>query len=1336
MKSFFMSTIALLFSVVVASANQGSTSVDSLVNTEFAQQNGVVLEVTIADRILRPWLLQHSPFEVLSYTGNNSYMCFVQPRDFPRLNDLKSSVELRSIRSETKVGIPVQEQTRPDYAARGGEQFLFAVRYYKPFSLDEVVSALPDFKDMYIERSSDKTKTLFVVCTHKQIELLAEHEAISAVDYGPSPYEHGNRPSRGSAGVPALFHLDGLDGEGILVGVWDGGVGANHYDYKDRRSIEDMSTDVSSHATHVTGTVAGNGLLNERAKGMAPAVNVLSYEWTYDDIEREEAVEYTDMSLSNQSYSYSYDDVACGSKGAYLDVSILDDELANDYTYYLQVWSAGNYASECSDGWNTVRRGHQVSKNNLTVANVADDYYLSASSSRGPSADGRTKPEIAAIGSYVYSTYLSDSYQYMSGTSMASPVVTGTLALLSQWYVDEHDDFPRSDLLKAVVCNTALDINNELVDYRTGYGTIQSHLALQTLQNGNYDTSENVDDGDTTSFDISVTDTSVPLRVMLAWIDVPGTAYDTNCLVQDLDLILKSPSGVVYRPWILDPSNPDNIAVRGVDTRNNMEQVTVAPSETGTWEVLVIGTDVPMGAQDFVVTWFFDTQRMELLSLQGGEETSNTWEYLYFDNGSSTDSTHLDFSFDGGTTWVPNDYSLPAEEKYFAFIPSQNWPKYRVRVRNSADTSSSTTDVIFRHDIDAPTVQQASSTSAVISWNSPEAIEGSVTISISTAGEWISSTTQETTSTVVSGFEPDVEALIKVGFAGISGKEYRTAIAYHVPYIEYELSGRTQLLDSTHVGGIYLEFEKSDDANVVYSTTSSVTNGSYSLTVEAPATYVLTVVSSNFTGTLNQGEVVEVTSNTAFDVTLTAGQNDRVNLNSYSAYQEPAAYTELSAVGSLLNADDGYTTLQLPFSFPFRNAQFDTVHVCSNGFLKFGTPSNSLQNNLAYGLSDVVAPLWDDLVCYSNSSQVSYHTWPDSVIIQFKDAYRYSYSSSKLNFQVTLHSNGRIVFSYGELLNVSYINASIGLSGYYNDGAGDFIAKSGYNSFADQIEYYQIDTTGLPNSRIVYNRLGGNAATLALNDPVAGGQVLRGNNPFSWSVVSGLPAKCEFEVRSTTTSSVTLSSRQLLMPEVEVIEDLNAAGWASVGSAVWRVRPYVLDSGWQDWTDWRQVHIADPIKQITVKAPMRGMTEQGNHKQVAATIELRRGDTLSTSQLVTRQAGVYAPNGELSVDMKSLNTVLADSAENLWVVVRKPGHLPVAFASQVSIAANGEPVYLDFSESQSAVHNGSEVMVQEGNLWVVRGGDLNGDNNVTSGDLNAVLRQSFGKYNPGEVPEE
>lgn len=70
----------------------------------------------------------------------------------------------------------------------------------------------------------------------------------------------------------------------------------------------------------------------------------------------------------------------------------------------------------------------------LTVGAVTSSGSIASFSSRGPTADGRTKPEVCALGSsdYVASSNSDASYGYSSGTSFSCPLTAGAAALVLQ----------------------------------------------------------------------------------------------------------------------------------------------------------------------------------------------------------------------------------------------------------------------------------------------------------------------------------------------------------------------------------------------------------------------------------------------------------------------------------------------------------------------------------------------------------------------------------------------------------------------------------------------------------------------------------------------------------------------------------------------------------------------------------------------------------------------------------------------------------------------------------------------------------------------------------------
>jgi hypothetical protein len=132
------------------------------------------------------------------------------------------------------------------------------------------------------------------------------------------------------------------------------------------------------------------------------------------------------------------------------------------------------------------------------------------------------------------------------------------------------------------------------------------------------------------------------------------------------------------------------------------------------------------------------------------------------------------------------------------------------------------------------------------------------------------------------------------------------------------------------------------------------------------------------------------------------------------------SWTDITGTGTLIsgwspNADDGIVTIPVPFQFPFYGNSYNSVNVCTNGFINFGTsstaylngaiPSTAIPNNGCYGL-------WDDLDLTSSGTVHYYYDTPGSqFIIQYTDVPFYS-GGGTAKFQIILKSTGEILYQY------------------------------------------------------------------------------------------------------------------------------------------------------------------------------------------------------------------------------------------------------------------------------------------------------------------------------------
>ena len=473
---------------------------------------------------------------------------------------------------------------------------------------EAIKSKNKDEIDSYLSRI--KRKGRFIDLGDGRIAYL--NSVKDGVPYYVSTY---NLQSRKTTGVDSIQSESGLGlnlkGQGITVGVWDGGqVFKDHVELIGRVTNKN-GAEFSNHATHVTGTIAAKGI-NEQAMGMAPEAEVIAYYAFVDDLGPMAMEAANGLILSNHSYGlvlgWHYDQssdkwVWYGGSGNvderfgyYSDVSKTIDDITYNAPYYTIVWAAGNDRNDTGDGTKQADGPYNIigpsasSKNVITVGAITgfDEYQgkssivMSDFSSWGPTDDGRIKPDIVADGVNVLSTSSAgaESYATLNGTSMAAPSVTGSLAVLQQYYRQIEDTFMTSATLKSLVIHTAREAgSNPGPDVKFGWGVLNVLDAYKVIEGKNAsDTliiNEVLTDGNTYETEL-FSDGITPITATLVWTDVPGTpgipGTDALMLKNDLDLRIIDDEGNTSFPWVLDTNNP-NKAVKGDNFRDNVEKI-------------------------------------------------------------------------------------------------------------------------------------------------------------------------------------------------------------------------------------------------------------------------------------------------------------------------------------------------------------------------------------------------------------------------------------------------------------------------------------------------------------------------------------------------------------------------------------------------------------------------------------------------------------------------------------------------------------------------------------------------------------------------------------------
>ena len=427
------------------------------------------------------------------------------------------------------------------------------------------------------------------------------------------------------------LNLD-LNGQGMTAHVWDGGLArTTHQEYdgpggNNRFSIGDTSTTLNFHAAHVTGTIMAYGAVPE-AKGMAPRASAIGYDWNSDLAEATTAAA-NGMLLSNHSYGFAVRDdqgnpqLPAWAFGAYIDVSRDWDDIMYNAPFYLMVVAAGNDGNDDTANSSPMEgnaqfdklTGHTISKNNMVVANAQDaiigtggsltSVTINGSSSEGPTDDLRIKPDITGNGTDLFSSYeTSDTaYNTITGTSMASPNVMGSLLILQEHYNDVNNNFMRAATLKGIALHTADDIGTTGPDAIHGWGLMNTKRAAQTISNnGNSSIISELTLTSGQSYQITVdASTFEDLQASISWTDLPGdvvtTEFDTSArLVNDLDIRITQNTNT-FTPWRLTGATTNG---QGDNNRDPYERVDVVnPSGTYTITVTHKGS-LTSGSQNF-----------------------------------------------------------------------------------------------------------------------------------------------------------------------------------------------------------------------------------------------------------------------------------------------------------------------------------------------------------------------------------------------------------------------------------------------------------------------------------------------------------------------------------------------------------------------------------------------------------------------------------------------------------------------------------------------------------------------------------------------------------------
>jgi len=460
--------------------------------------------------------------------GNHAFFALATGDDLDvgALGAVKSLQLSDRVHPEFKLHRDLLDDTIPPYAITGKtvrpgtNEPVDRVAVYAVFHRDVAQAdarALVESHGGVVKDDVYAVHTLVVELPRSEITVLADEDPVQWLE-PPLPRmgetNNSNRVITQADDVQAAPY--NLDGTGINVLVYDGGTAnGSHVDFGGRLTVRD-SSGTADHATHVSGTVGGDGTNSSGTyRGMAPNVTIQSYgfEWDGSDIflysnpgdlqaDYDEAINTFGAELSNNSIGSNVETNGwpCAIQGDYGVTSALIDAIVGGSLGdpFRIVWAAGNerQGSSCDvEGFGDYYSlaPPSAAKNHIAVGALnSNNDSMTSFSSWGPADDGRLKPDVAAPGCQsnddngVTSTSSTGNYSVKCGTSMASPTVCGLSALIMQ---DFKAQFPgqslfRNSTLKSWLAHTAIDLGNPGPDFQFGYGSVRVQDAIDFMRTG------------------------------------------------------------------------------------------------------------------------------------------------------------------------------------------------------------------------------------------------------------------------------------------------------------------------------------------------------------------------------------------------------------------------------------------------------------------------------------------------------------------------------------------------------------------------------------------------------------------------------------------------------------------------------------------------------------------------------------------------------------------------------------------------------------------------------------------------------------------------------------
>ncbi|CAG8908990.1 unnamed protein product [Penicillium egyptiacum] len=596
--------------------------------------------------------------KIQEYVSRNTYLCGFKDTDLQRIRNLpylswvNVYLDLFVVQSNLKTPAGVMEVFPTVPKDRTTQAVDVLLHKDVEASSPQVLSAVAAAGHADPEALGAGPKKIRLNVESQYLDALAAIDQVRRIQPVYPPRLFNSRAMK-ILGAPVQVNGTQYDGDGQVVAVADTGFDTGcatdaHAAFKGRvRQLYALgrlrkSDDPDGHGTHVCGSVLGDGYsakMGGQIRGAAPKANLVVQSLLDQsnglggvpmDIDRLFSLPYQNdgARIHTNSWGSSSPDMR---QLSYNPSSEGIDNFVWEHQDMVILFAGGN------DGIDADRNGiidprqigaEAAAKNCITVG-ASENYRpevsipygarwpkgpiskdlmadnpegLAAFSSRGPTLEGRIKPDVVAPGTAILSTRsrhlvraedsfgesLDPEWWFLAGTSMATPLVAGCTAVLRETLVKNGTQKPSAALVKALLINGTVELTGQYVpteagpspNGNSGYGRVNltNSVILSNQSDGGYREGGPLSQGASDEMVVNIPTRQRPegtvLKVTLVWTDPPG-----ETLQNDLDLIVVGPGGKEKHGNMDDKT--------GFDRSNNVEQVVWTNLPAGNVKIIV-----------------------------------------------------------------------------------------------------------------------------------------------------------------------------------------------------------------------------------------------------------------------------------------------------------------------------------------------------------------------------------------------------------------------------------------------------------------------------------------------------------------------------------------------------------------------------------------------------------------------------------------------------------------------------------------------------------------------------------------------------------------------------